>query len=149
MAKKKKKKPESNKCLAKGCRLVRRDGTEFCRKHQNGASTEATADVAPEEGVIRLDNVDALRFGKIDAELRNAVQGQTIIDFKMSELNTMHKQRIKELQANREHLCALVAASKGQYLELVDKLAKKYGIDDPSQMTIDPDNGIVRDLRKQ
>ena len=149
MAKLKKKKSASKKCAMKNCRLVQRDGTEFCRKHQNGKVQKLPADIEPEEGVIRLDKMDALKFGKIDAELRNAVQGQMIADYKMSELQSVHKQRMREQQANKEHLGTLVAAHKEEYLELVKALAEKYGIDDPSQMTIDPDNGIVRDLRKQ
>lgn len=153
-AKTKRKKPANKQCSVKGCRKVRRDDTEFCRQHQNGSSQQKVASNGADqteldEGVIRLDGVDALKFGKIDAELRNAMQGQKIADYQMSEMQTLHKQRMKELQANKEHLGHLIAAHKAEYMELVTALAEKYGIDDPTMMTIDPDNGIVRDLRKQ
>jgi hypothetical protein len=127
-------------CAEDGCRRRRANGSEYCKNHlaEN-----------PESGVTRLERIDALKFGKIDAELRNAVQGKQIADFKIAELQQVYQQRVKELKAEREQLGRIIESQRADYLELVKSLADKYGIDDVKQMTIDPDNGIVRDLRKQ
>lgn len=135
----KKAKKKAATCAEKGCRR-RVNGAAYCDKHLAGY---------PEEGVSRLDRVDALRFGKIDAELRNAAQGQQLIDYKLAELQNVYRQKVEELKGQREHLGTLIESQREEYKHVVTALAKKYGIDDPGKMTIDPDNGIVRDLRKQ
>lgn len=127
-------------CVEKGCRRRRVAGGEFCKAHMKDSL---------DEGVSRLDRVDALKFGKIDAEIRNAVQGRQLIDYKMAELQANYKQRMEEMKSQKDHLGRLIESHKGDYTLFVKSLAEKYGIDDPSRMVIDPDNGIVRDLKKQ
>lgn len=128
------------RCSLNGCRKLRLDTTEFCRDHQN--------EVDPGEKVVKLDELDALRFGKADAEIRNAVQGQQLIDYKISKIQEEANAKIKALNMEKLQLISVVKNHQGNYKELVKGIADTYGIPDPSQMAIDPDNGTVRDLRK-
>lgn len=138
------KRPKRKRCTFPGCKKLQISGALFCKGHLNGQ--EATEE-APDDKVVKLSERDALRFGKIDAEVRNALQGQQLVDYKITEIQQKTRAQVTELQAAKARLIALVKSHEHDYRALVEELAETYGIDDPKNMAIDPDNGTVRDLR--
>lgn len=116
-------------------------------KEISGAEGEKISEVdVPDDKVVKLSERDALRFGKVDAEVRNAIQGQRLIDYQITELQQKAEAKIKELQGQKARLIAMVESHEQDYKALIEELAKTYGIPDHKKMAIDPDNGTVRDL---
>ena len=97
--------------------------------------------------VQKLDRVDALELGKLDAEIRNALQGQRLSDYEISAIRTQANERISFLELNKAKLAADVEKMRPLYEDLLKKIATKLGIDDPKHLVFDPDSGIVRDAR--
>lgn len=129
----------SDKCRAKGCRKPRVPGLAFCEKCL--AKNDAP------ESVVRLTEVEALRWGKADAELRNMQQGIQINKFEIERVTREANQRIAELNQLIAVAEAEILAKKPAYLALVNEFAAKYGIP-ADKMTIDPDTRRIRDLSK-
>jgi len=138
------KKGPRKRCDSEDCRRLRLNGSTYCRFHQ---SKPASAEVA-DENVVKLSERDALRFGKVDAEVRNAIQGQKLIDYEINVVQQNVRQKIAELQQRKAELINVVREYQGSYQAIVQEIAETYGIHDPAKMAIDPDAGIVRDLTK-
>jgi hypothetical protein len=103
------------------------------------ASREAIG--SPDDGVQKLTEVEALRFGKLDAEIRNARMGMELSKHEIVRLNqqiAVIRNQVAQVNDNLEK------SLQPEYNRFVSGLAKKYGI--PVQrLVIDPDLGTVRD----
>ena len=141
---KRKAKSTRRRCTSSGCRKLQVGDTAFCKTH----APEAEDGGQPDDKVVKLSSIDALRFGKADAEMRNAMQGIELIDYRITDLLQSTKVKVSELRTKKALLETMVGNHKASYQELVRNIADTYGIPDPAQMAIDPDNGTVRDLRK-
>jgi hypothetical protein len=84
----------------------------------------------------KLRKIEALAFGKLDAELRNYIQGIQIINFK-----------IKDLEREKQELRNLIETKNKQYQQLLDTLASKYKIQNKHDIEIDPDLGTIKEKK--
>ena len=82
----------------------------------------------------KLKKIEALAFGKLDAELRNAIQGIQIIDY-----------RIRDLEREKSNLKQIMEQKSKQYQELIDILVLKYKIINKDNLVIDPDSYIIKE----
>lgn len=130
------------RCVVDGCRRLQLNGSTHCRFHQEPKAETSS----PADDVVKLTERDALRFGKVDAEVRNALQGQRLIDYEIDALRRNAQEKIADLQLRKAQLVAVVKNHESNYNELVQEIAESYGIHDPTKMAIDPDNGTVRNL---
>lgn len=127
-------------CATKGCRKMRASNSEFCVKCRGSE---------PVDMAVKVTEVEALRFARLDAELRNNMQGVELLRFRIQDVSREKSRAIAGLEAEIKHLQSLAATMRPEYNGLVTAIAEKYGISDPAHMTIDPDTMIVRDLTKQ
>lgn len=97
--------------------------------------------------VQTLDKMDSLEFGKLDAEMRNALQGIKLADYEIQDVRAKANERITFLELNKQKLQASIGKMTPEYGALLKRIAKKHGIDDPQHLVLDPDSGIVRDAR--
>jgi len=95
-----------------------------------------------------VSELEALRFAKIDTEARNDNQALQLLDYKMAAVRQRAEQELSQLAMQKRQLQAAIDARKPAYEQLVRELAAKYGIDDPTKMTIDPETCVIRDLSK-
>jgi len=102
---------------------------------------------AAHDHVQKLDKMDALEFGKLDAEMRNALQGIRLADYEIQDIRAKMAERITFLEINKQKLTADVEKMRPEYESLLKRIAKKHGIDDPQYLVLDPDSGVVRDAR--
>lgn len=130
------------RCSEKGCRKLRVAGSEWCADHLTEASS------SPGDSVLKLNEVEALRFGKLDAEMRNALQGIRLIVLEMEKLQRETQDKLRTYEGNKKLMKERLEGIRPEYEEFVAALAEKYGVDDPSRMSIDPDTGIVRYLSR-
>ena len=86
----------------------------------------------------KLKKIEALAFGKLDAELRNAIQGIQIADYK-----------IKDLEQEKTNLKKLIEQKSKQYQELIDILVLKYKIKNKDNLVIDPDSYIIKEEEQE
>jgi cell envelope opacity-associated protein A len=100
-----------------------------------------------------METIDALRFAKIDTEIRNHLQGVQIAELEMKLVQTEMNEQVKRMRdvvaakvAHRDQLNATVKSLRPAYDKLLRELAAKYGIADVSKMTIDADVGLIREL---
>jgi len=100
----------------------------------------------PANLVLKTTEVEALRFAKLDAELRNDRQAVQLFDYRMADIKNKAEREIVALAHQKQQIEAAITARKPEYQQLVKSLAEKYGIDDPNKMTIDPDTCVIRDL---
>jgi len=104
-------------------------------------------DVDASDKVKKLDEREALLFGKIDAEMRNNLQAIELNKYKLDALT----RDFQEKKATLIHMQAKhqeeINRIKPEYDDMLQSFAKKYGI--PAKvMVIDPDTGTVRDASK-
>jgi len=104
-------------------------------------------DVDPDDHVEKLSTVDALNFGKLDAEVRNHLLSQKNIEYQINEIRMNARTQIAALQDQKTQSEMEVKRISVEYNELVQRIADRFGLD-PKQMAVDPDKGTVRDLRK-
>ena len=127
-------------CNTYGCRKIAVVGSVFCPicgPKNDGPNV-----------VVKVTELEALRFAMVDTEARNDSQAIQLIDYKIAEVKKRVELELNQLSMQRRQLVAAIEARKPAYQELVKTLAEKYGIDDTSKMTIDPDTGVIRDLSK-
>jgi hypothetical protein len=98
-----------------------------------------------EAEIPKLTEIESLRFGKFDAELRNVMQGIQLKEYEIEKINRDFVEKKNATIQQKIALNAQLEEMKPRYTELVEGLAKKYKID-PKNMTIDPDSGVIRDL---
>jgi hypothetical protein len=133
-------KPKRVQCKADGCRRYRIPGADFCNAHSGEDSSD------PLESVVKLSELESLRFAALDTEIRNYMQGIQIEELNINKEAVEYQNRRKQREHAKERLLAEVKAKKAQYKEMVTALAGKFNMD-PKHCAIDPETGIIRDLR--
>ena len=101
---------------------------------------------AAHESVVRINETEALRFGKLDAEMRNHIQGIKIIELEHADMKRDFNDRLRSKSDEKVALTRAIESVRPEYEELVKTLAKKYKIPDHKKMSIDPDSRAIRDL---
>jgi hypothetical protein len=138
------------RCATVGCKKMATDleNSIFCKECQQ--QQEKNDD--PFTGFKRLSEVDAEKWGRMDAEIRNALQGQRIKNLEIELAEFKEKQRREEYtrsqlskQAEIKVLQNQVESLKKNYEEFTTQLAEKYDVN-KEKMTIDPDTGLIREL---
>ena len=127
-------------CATKGCRKTAVAGSVFC-------PVCGPANDGPNV-VVKVTELEALRFARVDTETRNDSQAIQLIDYKIAEVRKRAELDLNQLSMQKRQLALAIEARKPAYQELIKTLAEKYGIEDTSKMTIDPDTGVIRDLSK-
>lgn len=153
-------KSKRKQCSTEGCRkfVALNSNSSYCPKCLELQKLEDFADA-----VMKLDELEANRWGRIDAEIRNAIQGQRIKDLEMrvSELEELlrrqkveaEEQKLREVYERKrtdrtimkQKLVSEVSNLRKEYEELTESIAKKYKID-KNKMSIDPNTGTIREL---
>ena len=128
------------RCSEEGCRRLQVAGSLYCADHASKAAA------SPDEGTIKLTEIEALRFGKMDAEMRNILQGIQLVTLEAEKVQREAQDKLRTLEGNKRQLKDKLQSIKPGYTEFVTELAEKYGVEDPSKMSLDPDTGTVRDL---
>ena len=96
--------------------------------------------------VRHLTELEALQFSKLDTEMRNRLQGLRIADLELERFERAHQDQRISMLAHKQQLTNEISAAKPEYEVFIRKLARKYRIQDPDKMTIDPDVGIIKEL---
>lgn len=99
------------------------------------------------DNVKKLSEVDTLRFGKLDAEMRNHMQGIHIANLEIDKINSQSQVQVKHMETQREQLKLLVEGLRPQFEAFIEELAAKHGISDPKNMVVDPETGTIRDTK--
>lgn len=129
------------RCEFANCKKCAKDGEKYCIIHLNQQKQ-----VHPIEKVVKVTEVECLKFLKVDTELRNAIQGVRI---KELEINNF-KQEYEIQSSKMRHELMLLKDNMSIYLknnkEFVLYLSKKYGIIS-EDIVIDTDTRIIRDAK--
>lgn len=97
---------------------------------------------------IRLTEIEALTFGKLDAEIRNAAQGIQIANYRKQEFRIEYENKCRKEDNSVAELNMTIKKLKPEYEALVEELIKKYNIKDRNRMSIDPDTRIIREIEE-
>jgi hypothetical protein len=126
-------------CAKKGCRKLR-VSEEFCEAH----AAEAKEGLNPIDHVMRLTEMDRLRFVEIDNDVRGSAQQIRILNLEQQQDGMQYEDRKRQRQAHVDTHSANIEAQQGEYKRLVQELGKKYGFD-PAHVSIDDKTGVIRD----
>lgn len=136
------------------------------RKKKEGAVLELvkpsrkrkdTPQQAPADAALKMTDVEALRLGKLDAEvlrlreqIANVDQSVVISEMKIAEQLKQIQQQLADYKAQKasekSQLIGAFNAKHAEYKREVQAVCEKYRLD-PEKFTYDPDTGILRDLR--
>lgn len=123
-------------CRIKSCRKGRAEGSTLCEEHSD-----------PANSVRRLDESELLKLGKISAEMEAALLKAKLAGVQVQELRARAEEDIRKKGVERQEYLNEARRLKASYDTLTTLLATKYEIDDPNKMVVDPDTGVIRDLR--
>ena len=99
------------------------------------------------EEVVKMDERDALRFGKLDAEMRNRLQGIQLKEFEIQDVKRKNQEQLNSLRQIQAQLKVEVSGIKPFYDALLNELSKRYGIP-KERIIVDPDSGTIRDSKQ-
>jgi DNA repair ATPase RecN len=128
---------KTRECSHRGCKVKATIGA-FCKKHAEKND--------PVEQAVKMSELEALKFGKMDAEMRNCLQGIQLADYEVNRIRIEAQQKMEQQQMQRSKLTSQLERLKAEYVPFVKELAKKYDMPDPEKMAIDPDSRIIRDI---
>jgi hypothetical protein len=128
---------KTRECNHKGCKVKATIGA-FCKKHAEKND--------PVEQAVKLSELEALKFGKMDAEMRNCLQGIQLADYEINRIRVEAQQKMEQQQIQRSKLNDQLGRLKAEYVPFVKELAAKYKMPDADKMSIDPDSRIIRDI---
>lgn len=107
----------------------------------------------PVDHVEKVTELEAMTFRALDAEIRNLELSARALTLEMQNAQNEMEKAVAVFKTQQEHRQASIVQSqhsvselKPRYLQLVNEIATKYGLD-PNFMTIDPEARTVRDLR--
>jgi len=100
---------------------------------------------AADPTVMQLTEVESLRWGKLDAEIRNLLQGARLEELEIEALNRLYVAQKQTRETMKQSYLRDVERLKKEYVEFTQRLAEKYHVD-PKKMTIDPDTGVIREI---
>lgn len=164
MAKKQPTKQKRKQCSVKGCRKLCADGWEQCVDHKP---------FDPVEDVLKLTLEEAEKWGRLDAEIRNALQGHRIKALEIQVASLVEEKRQKAaaeqetqrrqayearerefgerlqstLQKYQDEIKGLgrrINQLRADYEAYTKELANKYKLD-VTKIVIDPDVGTIRE----
>jgi hypothetical protein len=117
------------------------------RKSKKKVTKEAATEVsAPQELVLpRLTETEVLKLGKLSAELQKELLSAKTILLEGQAYRSKVEEELKKREEIRLAHVQNARTIKEQYDQLTGELAKKYGIESPERMIVDPDTGVVRD----
>jgi hypothetical protein len=113
-----------------------------------GMTAESHPGEFPSDHVMKLTELEALRFGSLDTTIRNALQGMKILEQEGILQDIQHQKNQENRHLQRLQLQSQVAGKEAEYKNLVNELAEKYRLE-PDKMSIDPDTRVIRDLREE
>jgi hypothetical protein len=93
-------------------------------------------------GEKRLSEMEALRFGKQDAELRNIITAIRGCDLELKILEHEYAVGRSKIASNKLRLEQLLAQKRPMYQQLTKKIADRFDVD-ITKMSIDPDTREV------
>lgn len=106
----------------------------------------------PHHGLPRLTEVEAERWGRLDAEIRNYLLSQKlkqaelqILEYQEKERQQRHALVLAQKNNEIEELRQRVLVARQEYDKLTDSFAAKYNIS-KTKMVIDPDTRVIREL---
>jgi hypothetical protein len=132
------------------------------KKKVKARKPSKAAPVDPLDVTVRLTETELLRLGKISAEIQLAMVSARIAVYEGLEAKSKAEADLKKREEEvRAAVASTIQAKESErtvhvqeaqrlrklYGELTEKLANKYGIDNPNSMVVDPDTGVVRDSR--
>jgi hypothetical protein len=126
------------KCSIKGCRKVALSGVSMCQFHYD--ANDAV------EHTMKLTEIEALTFAKMDTEIRNCSQGIQLCDLRADKIRNEMNQGILAQSLEKQRLQNMLKDLQSKYVPYMRELAEKYEIADSAKMTIDPDTRVIRDL---
>lgn len=142
MAAKKEKSVRKKQCATKGCRKARIDGSEFCRDCAPADEGHPAQEVM--DKVIKLSELDLLRFVRSDTELhnhqleiKNIEQAQTIDTREFDQRRAERTNRTRLLQQS-------IRQRQVEQKTLLADMGSRYGFDH-TIASIDDQTGIVHE----
>jgi hypothetical protein len=107
------------------------------------------------EQVMRITELEAMTFRALEAEVKvadltvkNAQHEKLVADRNMEREIVRHQKLQAERQQQIDRLGNEFNMVRDCYLKMVSGLAERYGLN-PSEMAIDPDSRVIRDLREK
>ena len=128
-------------CKFGNCKKIAKDGEHYCIIH-----LAQQKQVHPIEKVVRVTEIECLKFEKIDAELRNAIQGIKIKELEINNLRQEYEIHNAKMQVELVNLKKHIEICLRNNKEFVFNLSEKYGIN-TEDIVIDPETRIIRDAK--
>ncbi|MCU0912939.1 MAG: hypothetical protein MUC88_00075 [Planctomycetes bacterium] len=132
------------RCGVKGCRRQQQEGMDVCREHFRAP----VPIIYPVDEVLKMEPLERLNVGKVEAELANLAQAIRIHDLETNQLAREHADAMQARAAHRAQLISAFSVKKKEQESTIQEVAQKYGLD-ATKMAYDPDTGILRDLTKE
>lgn len=135
----KKKNAKRQQCSKPGCRRLRVT-EEYCEEHQD----EIDAALNPIDHVIRLSEMDRLRFVEVDNEVRTASQQIKILQLEQEQDSMKYTERRTARQGLVNTHSANIDALQRDYKRLMQEFGEKHGFN-PAHVSIDDKTGVIRE----
>lgn len=109
------------------------------------------------EALLKMTDMETLRLGKLDAEVRQMQQAVQTLDQAVLISEMKVKEQVRDMESQltaykaqktdeRQGLVALLHKKAEEYKAEVASIVEKYGLD-PTKFSYDTDTGTLRDLR--
>ena len=98
------------------------------------------------DAVTKLTELEAMKFGKIDAEIRNAALSIQVATYKKQEYRTEYEIRCRQEDEKIAEYNMLIKKLRPEYEALMKELIEKYKISDVCKLSIDPDTRVIREI---
>lgn len=98
------------------------------------------------DNVQKITEIESLKFGKLDAEIRNAIQSIQIANYKKQEYRLEYEAKCNKEDLNIIEINNILRQLRPQYEALIAELIKKYNIKDKDKLSIDPDTRIIQEI---
>lgn len=141
-----------HRCEADDCRKLNVGDSKFCADHKilEGDKSQPTDPL--EITAITVDKSLAATWGRVDAEIRNAILGQRVHELEMKLEQVKFVELQKQFQKQQDHHIHMVQKLRSnvdqlrkQYEAITNKIAADHNLD-PAKMEIDPESAEVKDL---
>lgn len=154
------------RCSVEKCRKLALDGSEFCLPHTPVEAEVIDVPNPEDECTVPIDKADAANWGRLDAEIRNAILGERVHELEIKEeayqLADEHRRVIEVQKAYQEKQKQFLTSKlkheseikqyklnqnvlKAAYIKLMTKIAKDNNLD-LKTLEVDPDNARAKDL---
>lgn len=143
-----------HRCEADDCRKLNVGDSKFCADHKIlGAPIQDEKHFDPHEATtVMVDRIDTANWGRLDAEIRNAILGRRVHELEIkaeqvqfAEAQVRFRQQQQKHMTTIEQLRSTEVLLRVAYQALTHKIAREADID-PKSIEIDPESGTVKDL---